>query len=56
MTTESVNLTSASNDVTATDYSSATSQMSKDEILMQTGISALAQANSTQQMVTKLLQ
>ncbi len=56
MSTESVNLTSASNNVTATDYSSATSQMSKDEILMQTGISALAQANSTQQMVTKLLQ
>jgi flagellin len=30
--------------------------MSKFEILTQTGISALAQANSTQQMVTKLLQ
>ncbi len=56
MTTESTNLTSAQNNVTATDYSSATSQMSKYEILMQTGISALAQANSTQQMVTKLLQ
>ena len=56
MSTESVNLSSAANQVTATDYSSATSQMSKDEILMQTGISALAQANSTQQMVTKLLQ
>jgi flagellin len=56
MSTESVNLTSAANSVTATDYSAATSQMSKDEILMQTGISALAQANSTQQMVTKLLQ
>jgi len=56
MNTESVNLTSAANNVTATDYSSATSRMSKDEILMQTGISALAQANSTQQMVTKLLQ
>jgi flagellin len=56
MTTESTNLTSAENDVTATDYSSATSQLSKYEILMQTGISALAQANSTQQLVTKLLQ
>ncbi len=56
MTTESTNLTSASNNVTATDYSAATSQMSKYEILMQTGISALAQANSTQQMITKLLQ
>ena len=56
MSTESVNLLSAENNVTATDYSSATSQMAKDEILLQTGISALAQANSTQQLVTKLLQ
>jgi flagellin len=56
MTTESTNLTAAENDITATDYSSATSQLSKYEILMQTGISALAQANSTQQLVTKLLQ
>ena len=56
MTTESTNLTSASNNILATDYSSATSTMSKYEILMQTGISALAQANSTQQMITKLLQ
>jgi len=56
MTTESTNLTSAEDGVLATDYSSATSEMSKYEILMQTGISALAQANSTQQLVTKLLQ
>jgi flagellin len=50
------NITSAENTITATDYASATSDMSKYEILTQTGISALAQANSTQQMVTKLLQ
>ncbi len=50
------NITSAQNTITATDYASATSNMSKFEILTQTGISALAQANSTQQMVTKLLQ
>ena len=50
------NITSAQNTITATDYASATSNMSKYEILTQTGISALAQANSTQQMVTKLLQ
>jgi flagellin len=50
------NITSAENTITATDYASATSNMSKYEILTQTGISALAQANSTQQMVTKLLQ
>ena len=50
------NITAAENTITATDYASATSDMSKFEILTQTGISALAQANSTQQMVTKLLQ
>ena len=50
------NITSAQSTITATDYAAATSNMSKYEILTQTGISALAQANSTQQMVTKLLQ
>lgn len=54
--TEQVNVTSAENAVMATDYAQATSQMSKYEILSQTGISALAQANSMQQLVTKLLQ
>jgi flagellin len=56
MSTESTNTLSAENDVTATDYGQATSDMSKYQILMQTGIAALAQANSTQQLVTKLLQ
>ncbi len=56
MSTESTNTLSAQNDVTATDYGTASSNLSKYEILMQTGISALAQANSTQQLVTKLLQ
>lgn len=55
-TTQQENVTSAENAVLATDYASATSQMSKFEILAQTGISALAQANSMQQLVTKLLQ
>jgi flagellin len=54
--TENTNVTSAENSVMATDYASATSNLSKYEILSQTGISALAQANSMQQMVTKLLQ
>jgi flagellin len=54
--TEQTNVTAAENSVMATDYASATSQMSKYEILSQTGISALAQANSMQQLVTKLLQ
>ena len=34
----------------------ATANMSKYEILTQTGIAALAQANQMQQQVTKLLQ
>jgi flagellin len=55
-TTQSENLASASNSVMATDYTKATSELSKYQILTQTGISALAQANSTQQAVTKLLQ
>ena len=53
---EETNVMSAQNNITQTDYAAATSNMSKFEILTQTGISALAQANSTQQMVTKLLQ
>ena len=54
--TQSENVQSAQNAVQATDYATATSNMSKYEILSQTGISALAQANSLQQEVTKLLQ
>ncbi|MGB7191522.1 MAG: flagellin [Acidobacteriaceae bacterium] len=54
--TEQVNVVSASNSVMATDYAATTSNLSKFEILTQAGISALSQANSTQQMVTKLLQ
>jgi flagellin len=56
LSTQSENVTAAQNAVQATDYASATSNMSKYEILSQTGISALAQANSMQQEVTKLLQ
>jgi flagellin len=53
---EETNVQSAQNNITQTDYAAATSNLSKYEILTQTGISALAQANSTEQMVTKLLQ
>jgi flagellin len=56
LSTQAQNVTSAQNAVQATDYATATSNMSKYEILSQTGISALAQANSMQQEVTKLLQ
>ena len=55
-TTQQQNITAAQNQVQATDYAAATTQLSKYEILSQTGISALAQANSLQQEVTKLLQ
>jgi flagellin len=56
MSVQSTNTLSAENDVTATDYSQATSDMSKFQILSQTGIAALAQANQSQQLITKLLQ
>jgi flagellin len=56
MSTQGENLVSAQNAIQATDYASATSNMSKYEILSQTGIAALAQANTVQQEVTKLLQ
>jgi flagellin len=56
MSTQQENIVSAQNAIQATDYASATSDMSKYEILSQTGIAALAQANSVQQEVTKLLQ
>jgi flagellin len=56
MSTQQENVVSAQNAVQATDYAAATSNMSKYEILNQTGISALAQANSVEQEVTKLLQ
>ena len=56
VSTQQVNVTAAQNAIQATDYASATSNMSKFEILSQTGIAALAQANSVQQEVTKLLQ
>ena len=56
MSTESTNTLAAQNDVTATDYGQATSDMSKFQILSQTGIAALSQANQSQQLITKLLQ
>jgi flagellin len=56
LSTQQENVVSAQNAVQATDYAQAASNMSKYQILSQTGISALAQANSMQQEVTKLLQ
>jgi len=54
--TQQENVASAENSIQATDYGAASSNLSKYEILSQTGISALAQANSVQQEVLKLLQ
>ena len=56
MNMQQQNIVGAQNAVQATDYATATSQMSKFQILSQTGIAALAQANSSQQEVLKLLQ
>ena len=56
LSTQQENVASAQNAVQATDYAAATSNMSKYEILSQTGIAALAQANTVQQEVMKLLQ
>jgi flagellin len=56
LSTQQENIVAAQNAVQATDYAAASSNMSKYEILSQTGISALAQANSSQQEVLKLLQ
>lgn len=53
---QQVNLSSAENDIRATNYGQATSDMAKFQILSQTGIAALSQANSVQQDVLKLLQ
>ncbi len=56
ISTQQQNIVAAQNAVQATDYATASSNMSKYQILSQTGISALAQANSAQQEVLKLLQ
>ena len=54
--TEQVNLQSAYSAVTATNYGQATSQLANLQVLSQTGIAALAQANAVQQEILKLVQ
>jgi len=54
--TQSVNLSDAENNIRATNYGAATSDMAKYKVLSQTGIAALSQANAVQQDVLKLLQ
>ena len=53
---ESENLTSTSSSLNSTDYGQATSNLAKYQVLSQTGIAALSQANSVQQEILKLLQ
>lgn len=53
---QSVNLSSAENNIRATNYGQATSDMAKFKVLSETGIAALSQANAVQQDVLKLLQ
>ena len=53
---EEVNLSSADSAIRATNFGQATSDLAKFQVLSQTGISALAQANSSQQEILKLLQ
>jgi flagellin len=53
---ESVNLSAAQSSIQATNFGQATSDLAKFQVLSQTGISALAQANSVQQEILKLLQ
>jgi flagellin len=53
---ESENLASAEDNIMATNYGQATSSLANLQVLSQTGISALAQANSVSQEVLKLLQ
>ena len=55
-TTEVQNLTSAQNNVQNADIASVTSNLTQYNVLEQTGFDALAQSNSAQQAVEKLLQ
>ncbi len=56
ITTQVTNLTSAEDNVSSADISQQVSKMSQEQVLTQTGISALSQANQMQQALLKLLQ
>jgi flagellin len=53
---EGVNLSSAESAIRSTNYGQAASDLAKFQVLDQTGISALAQANSVQRDILKLIQ
>jgi len=54
--TEVTNLTAAQNNVQDADIGKTVSDMTQYNVLQQTGMAALSQANSAQQNVLKLLQ
>lgn len=56
MSTQVQNLTAAENNIMAADIPSAISNLSRESVLNQTGMAALAQANSLEQSILKLLQ
>jgi flagellin len=56
MNTQVQNLSSAENEITAADIGQTVANMTKYNILEQTGMSALSQSNQAQQAVLKLLQ
>lgn len=56
MTTQNTNVSSAESDIMSADMTQVTSNMTKYNVLSQTGIAALSQANQMQQLVLKLLQ
>ncbi len=55
LTTTAQNVTAANSQIRDVDVASETSNMSKEQILMQAGVSVLAQANQVQQLALKLL-
>ena len=56
MSNQVENLTNAENNITSANIGQAVTSMSKYQILTQTGIAALAQSNTSQQAVLRLLQ
>ena len=56
MTTESQNLTTAASNIMSADIGQTVANMTQYNILQQTGMAALSQANQAQQAVLKLLQ
>ena len=56
ISTQTQNLSSAEDGIQAADITQTVANLTKYQILSQTGISALAQANQMQQSVLKLLQ